>query len=433
MLNFTRPRPFRFEHFWLGNDEVKPIIEKVQRLVTHHPLASPLEILSSKLNTLQALLKHWNNTRFGFTPWKLRLLRSRSSYRPLSKKTIWELPRLLQCLRTAYNLHSALLRQVCMKSKARVDWNLKGDANTAFFHRTTLMHRRRNRILQITDRDNETYTTDNQIRRVFTLHYSTLWATNDAINASNLLFLPFTRKLDPEAHDVLCRPFSSEEILILILRALHQLPNGKAPGPDGYHAEFYRTYWSVLGPGLLSALQAFHIKPELPSSWGSTYLCFIPKCENPSMVKHYHPIALCNVLYRLLVKVLDNRLSRFIPHLIGVEQSAFIKGRNIKDNILLMVAHSLSAHKRSKSTVLLKLDLEKAFDSVSWVAIKNVLLAMNFTLQWVDWIMACVSSPVFSCLLNGSNSAWFKSSRGIRQASLPAFICASYGNSFSFG
>lgn len=201
----------------------------------------------------------------------------------------------------------------------------------------------------------------------------------------------FFRKLDPEAHDVLCRPFSSEEILIL--RALHQLPNGKAPGPDGYHAEF-SYYWSVLGPGLLSALQAF--QPELPSSWGSTYLCFIPKCENPSMVKHYHPIALCNVLYRLLVKVLDNRLSRFIPHLIGVEQSAFIKGR--KDNILLMVAHSLSAHKRSKSTV--KLDLEKAFDSVSWVAIKNVLLAMNLTLQWVDWIMACVSSPVFSCLLN---------------------------------
>lgn len=103
--------------------------------------------------------------------------------------------------------------------------------------------------------------------------------------------------------------------------------------------------------------------------------------------------------------------------LVGMEQNAFIRGRSITDNILLVqeIAHSMSAFKRNKSIIILKVDIEKAFDCVSWEAIINALTVMNFPVIWISWIKAFISSPAFSCLVNGNPSGWFRSNRDIRQ------------------
>lgn len=129
------------------------------------------------------------------------------------------------------------------------------------------------------------------------------------------------------------------------------------------------------------------------------------------------PIALSNVAYRIFAKILSTRTVPILHRIIGKEQSAFIPGRNINENILVIqeIAHSMSAFKRNKSVILRKFDLEKAFDKVGWDSIGKIMEAMQFSREWIGWILACISTPWFSCLVNGNPSKWFKSSRGIRQ------------------
>lgn len=108
-----------------------------------------------------------------------------------------------------------------------------------------------------------------------------------------------------------------------------------------------------------------------PLELGKTLLIFIPKKDNPPGVKDFRPIALCNVVCKLLSKMLANRIKPFLQNLISSEQSVFVQGRTIHDNILIAneLVHTISKSKGKSPLVLLKLDIEKIFDSLSWDAI----------------------------------------------------------------
>lgn len=150
-------------------------------------------------------------------------------------------------------------------------------------------------------------------------------------------------------------------------------------------------------------------------SLSSTFIALIPKIDEPNTPDKYKPITLCNVIYKLISKVLANRLKPLLPLLISPEQTGYVEGRQIMDDIILSneVVNSLKLLK--KPGMILKLDLSKAFDKLSWNYIHQMLLAFGFSATWTQWIMSLISSPSFSILLNGSPSVPFCPSRGIRQ------------------
>eukprot|EP00253_Pinus_taeda_P020218 PITA_20218 len=150
-------------------------------------------------------------------------------------------------------------------------------------------------------------------------------------------------------------------------------------------------------------------------SLNSTFLALIPKGAESNTPDKYRPIALCNIIYKLISKVLANRLKPLLPLLISQEQIGYVEGRQIMDGVILSneVIHSLKLLK--KPGMILKLDLSKAFDKLSWCYIQQMLLAFGFNATWARWIMNLISSPSFSILLNGSPSKPFRPSRGIRQ------------------
>jgi len=150
-------------------------------------------------------------------------------------------------------------------------------------------------------------------------------------------------------------------------------------------------------------------------SLNSTFLALIPKGDESNTPDKYRPIALCNVIYKLISKVFASRLKPLLPLLISPEQTGYVEGRQIMDGIILSneVIHSLKLLKNLG--MILKLDLSKAFDKLSWNYIHQMLLAFDFNPTWTRWIMNPISSPNFSILLNGSPSKPFHPSCGIRQ------------------
>ena len=199
---------------------------------------------------------------------------------------------------------------------------------------------------------------------------------------------------------------------------MFQLGPHKAPGLDGIPAFFYQEYWSTVKSDVINIVQAFFHSGSLFRSLNHTFITLIPKVTYPKEVTHFRPISLCNVLYKIISKILVNRLKPLMDKLITPFQNAFIKGRNISDNIL--IAHEIMYDLRRKrgkkfSFGALKIDMSIAYDKVRWNFLKAVLVVMKFESKWIKWIMECVTSVQFTLLINGHMSKSFTPTQGLRQ------------------
>jgi hypothetical protein len=147
----------------------------------------------------------------------------------------------------------------------------------------------------------------------------------------------------------------------------------------------------------------------------ATFLTLIPKEDKVENPNKFHPISLCNVIYKLISKIISNRLKPLLPSLISPEKTCFVEGRQILDSIILTHELIHSLHTSKKPGMLIKLDLSKAYDSLSWNYIFSILDAFGFSKNWILWIKYLISMTFFSILVNGSPSLTFSPSRGIHQ------------------
>ncbi|CAL1367617.1 unnamed protein product [Linum trigynum] len=218
--------------------------------------------------------------------------------------------------------------------------------------------------------------------------------------------------LNPEQAEPLCYPVTREEIRM----ALFSMNGEKSPGPDGFTVGFYQHNWEILGDDLTAAIMDFFRTGKLLSEVNSTYLALIPKVQNVDCMKQFRLISCCNIIYKCIAKVLANRLKEVLPIVISQNQSAFIKGRLISDNVLL--AHEMVRLYNRKSIsprCVLKVDMMKAFDSVDWVYLETVMEAMRFPPQFINWIGVCLQSIKLSVCFNGGLCGYFSAQKGLRQ------------------
>jgi len=219
------------------------------------------------------------------------------------------------------------------------------------------------------------------------------------------------KRISAADNDLLCDNITEVEVLEVV----SQCGSSKCPGPYGFNFAFVKKYWEVIGKDIVQAIRDFQSTGFILRGCNASFITLVPKKDNPSDLNEFRPISLVGCVYKILSKILANRLKKVLPSIIDVNQSTFLSGRGLLDSILVANETVGYLKKEKKSGVIVKVDFEKAYDSVDWKFLYYMLERLGFNYKWVKWVKACMESATISVLVNGSPTEEFKPKRGFRQ------------------
>ena len=209
---------------------------------------------------------------------------------------------------------------------------------------------------------------------------------------------------------------------------MFSIDDSKAPGPDCFFSRFFKAAWSIIGSDVSEAMVSFFSSGSLLREINCTIIALVPKVPNPGSMHDYRPISCCNTVYKCISKLIAARIKQCIPGIISPSQSAFVQGRSIADNVLITQDLILNYHqdnypKKKKNyhrdngppRCALKVDIRKAYDTISWSCILAILSRMGTPTYLLRCIKACITTPSFSISVNGELAGFFASKRGLRQ------------------
>ncbi|GJR80252.1 putative RNA-directed DNA polymerase [Tanacetum coccineum] len=309
----------------------------------------------------------------------------------------------------AYN-QAIIIQERFLKQKAKILWLKEGDSNSAYFHKAVKGRMSRSRIDVVADSEGILYEND-QVADAFVSHYNVFLGQEGMPSCFNYQGL-FHKSLESDVAEDMIREVCAKEIK----EAMFSMGNDKSPGPDGFTAAFFKESWDIVGNDVIKAIQEFFVNGKLLKELNHTIIALIPKVKSPTKVNDYRPISCCNVLFKCISKIIANRIKRSLKYLISSNQSAFVPGRSISDNILLTHELMHNYHlDRGVPRCAFKVDIQKAYDTVDWEFLKAALEGFGFHNTMIRWIMECVTTTSFSISINGSLYGHFKGKRGLRQ------------------
>lgn len=182
----------------------------------------------------------------------------------------------------------------------------------------------------------------------------------------------------------------------------------KSPGPDGFSFGFFRHFWSILEKDVFEAVIHFFVHGDIPPGCNPSFITLIPKVPAANMVMEFRPISLIGCLYKIIAKILANRLVGVLEDIVHEVQSAFIANRQILDDPFIINEVLQWCKSKKKQFMLFKVDFEKAYDSVRWDFLDDVLYKFGLGNKWHNWIHCCLKSSRGSILVNGSSTEEFQ-------------------------
>ncbi|XP_071714730.1 uncharacterized protein [Rutidosis leptorrhynchoides] len=369
-------KPCKIFDCWLGDEEADQIVKNTWVLEAGSDTRKDRWFMN-KLKKVKLELKSWSLQHFGQLDGEIDMHKNTAQALEIKAETSPLNQQELELWKTSRKswLEKEKIKTGMLKQKARVRWILEGDENSKFFHSIIRNQYNRCNIRGVTI-EGVWIDSPDAIKTETFNHFSRTFEEPDNMRPSmeDLSYPSITLE---EAAELESKFLESE-----IFEAINDCGSTKAPGPDGCNASF---------------------------------VTLIPKKADPLRFGDYRPISLIGSYYKIVSKLLSNRLRKVLPSLIGIEQNAFLKGRFILDGVLIaneMVDFLKTNHKKG---IISKVDFEKAFDSLNWNFLLEVMKSMGFGCKWRKWILNCLKSASISILVNGSPTREFTLGRGVRQ------------------
>lgn len=299
--------------------------------------------------------------------------------------------------------------------RARSNWIENGEKPTKYFCNLENRHFTNKHITKLIDKHGNEMFKDEDIVNETKNFYENLYLSRDD-SLCNVDTEKFKNVIDNKLTDDEALQLEGEITLQELAECLRKMKNNKSPGSDGFSVEFFKFFWRDMKYFLLNAVNESFQKGELPITQREGLITCIPKGNKPrEYLKNWRPICLLNVIYKLCSGCIASRIKGVLPKLIKEDQTGFIKNRFIGDNLRLTydIMHHVNTNK--KRGMLLLIDFEKAFDTISWKFILDTLNIFNFKDEIKRWIKIFLNNIKSCVVVNNKVSHWFKIYRGCRQ------------------
>lgn len=373
---------------------------------------NPIDVWQFRIRTFRRIVRGWaanvvaelNKSKKDIAD-EYNILDLESENRNLSREEIERMKFLTKEIDKIWALEEIKARQ---RSRDR---NILGDRNTAYFQAVANQRNRKKRIDVLEGPDGPVEENENMIKIAVDFYKDLFKKENRGNIELEQDFWDENEKVSVEENLELEASFTEEEVK----EAVFSCYSDGAPGPDGLPFIFYQKYWDIVKGDLINMVNAFHDGDLELYRLNFAMITLIPKEVGARNMKKLRPINLLNCSYKIFSKLLTIRLGKLCQRLISKQQSAFIKGIFILESVV--VAHELvhSVVRSKEPGVILKLDYKKAYDRVSWDFLFEVLESNGFGNKWIRWIKQVVTGGSVGVNVNGVESSYFKTGKGLRQ------------------
>lgn len=256
------------------------------------------------------------------------------------------------------------------------------------------MRRRRNKIEGFLD-DNQSWISSKEgIKKVVVDYFKNLFTDSDSLGIPNTWpkLFPMPNENDMKS---ICDPVTTIEIK----EALFGIGKFKALGSDGMPAIFFQDCWQICKHDVQNLVFSSFEAAKIPQNLNETFIALVPKTDSPISINQIRPINLCNTLYKIISKILVNRIRPLLNDITNPAQASFIPGRQITNNIVIAqeIVNKYRRPKSKKGLLAWKIDLSKAYDWLSWKFISDTLNEIGFERKTINLIMRCFSNCFLLC------------------------------------
>jgi hypothetical protein len=370
-------------------------------------------VLNQKLKNLKAKLKCWNKESYGnvddlVSAAKLNLKQIQTHIQENGHSDEF----LLEERAASAVYEDALNKQKAFwKEKVRLNWHLEGDRNTMYFHRIAKIKTSTKYINSLQDGDT-VITNQDEISEHVVNYNKSLFCTNFVLQDSLIADEVIPNMVTDDINALLTVLHSHNEIKA----AVFALNKDSALGPDGFGAFFFQHYWDIVKNAVIDAVLQFFSSGWILPGYNSNIIALLPKSPDASSIAHYRPIAMANFKFKIITKVIADRLASILPNLISAKQHGFIHGRDIKDCLCIASEAANLLHNKSfGGNLALKIDITKAFDTLDWNFLLKVLKNFGFNEKFCNWVHVILQSSFLCVSINGKSHGYFNFNRGVRQ------------------
>ncbi|GJT60110.1 RNA-directed DNA polymerase, eukaryota [Tanacetum coccineum] len=367
------PVPFRFFHYWFEIEGFDKFVEDAWKEATIKD-SNDMSRMLKKLKNLKEKFRTWSKTRKEKENNRKRRLKDEladcdviidkgvAAAEVINRRN--EVISVLQDLEKIQSLEVA--------QKVKIKWAIEGDENSKYFHGVLNKRRSQNSIRGIMA-DGNWIDAPDLVKKEFLSHFKKRF---EQPHDSRLhIDINFEKKINEDQLADLEGDISKEEIK----RAVWDCGIDKSPDPDGFTFGFYHRYWSTIENDVVDAVTCFFRQGYFPKSGNSSFVALIPKTPNANMVKDFRPICLIGSLYKIIAKILANPLVTMLGNIVN------------------------------------EVDFEKAYDSVRWDYLDDILRNFGFGEKWCMWIQNCLRSSRGLVIVNGSPTEEFLFYKGLKQ------------------